>query len=64
MLTVSSIGVTYQINVYPDTQHAFHNDTGQRYNEEQALAAWQDVLAWFDQHLTDAMAPPAATPEG
>ena len=44
-------GVTFQINVYPDTQHAFHNDTGQRYNEEQATAAWNDALAWFDQHL-------------
>lgn len=58
-------GVTYQINVYPDTQHAFHNDTGQRYNEEQALAAWEDALAWFDQHLTgEETATPGATPEG
>ena len=31
-------GVTFQINIYPDTQHAFHNDTGPRWNEEQALA--------------------------
>lgn len=55
-------GVTYQINVYPDTQHAFHNDTGQRYNEEQAIAAWQDTLAWFDQYLSGDMATPGATP--
>lgn len=57
-------GVTYEIKVYPDTQHAFHNDTGQRYNEEQALAAWQDMLAWFDQYLTADSATPMATPEG
>jgi carboxymethylenebutenolidase len=57
-------GVTHQINVYPDTQHAFHNDTGQRYNEEQALAAWQDTLDWFSQHLTGDSATPMATPEG
>ncbi len=44
-------GVTFQINVYPGTQHAFNNDTGPRYNEEQALAAWQDSLDWFAQHL-------------
>ena len=44
-------GVTFQINVYPDTQHAFHNDTGPRHNPEQAHAAWQDTLAWFAQHI-------------
>jgi carboxymethylenebutenolidase len=44
-------GTTYQINVYPDTQHAFHNDTGQRYDEEQAVAAWSDTLGWFAQYL-------------
>lgn len=44
-------GVTHQINVYPDSQHAFHNDTGQRYSETAALAAWGDTLAWFEQYL-------------
>jgi carboxymethylenebutenolidase len=57
-------GVTYQINVYPDTQHAFNNDTSPRYNEEQALAAWQDTLDWFSQYLTADSATPMATPEG
>ena len=47
-------GVTFQINIYPDTGHAFHNDTGQRYNEEQALAAWQDTVAWFEQYVKNA----------
>lgn len=55
-------GVTFQINVYPDTQHAFHNDTGQRYNEEQAAAAWNDMLAWFGQHLVSDTATPTASP--
>jgi carboxymethylenebutenolidase len=45
-------GVTYQINVYPGVEHAFHNDTGERYNEEQALEAWGDMLAWFEQHAS------------
>ncbi len=44
-------GGTFEIKVYPGTQHAFHNDTGQRYNEEQALAAWNDTLAWFQTHV-------------
>lgn len=57
-------GVTYEIKVYPDTQHAFHNDTGQRYNEEQALVAWQDTLDWFSQYLAAGGPTPEATPEG
>jgi carboxymethylenebutenolidase len=44
-------GVTHQINVYPGVNHAFHNDTGQRYVEAQATQAWQDTLAWFEQYL-------------
>lgn len=44
-------GITYQLNVYPGVNHAFHNDTGGRYVEEQATQAWQDTLAWFETHL-------------
>ena len=44
-------GKTYQMKVYPGVNHAFHNDTGERYVEEQATQAWQDTLAWFEQHL-------------
>lgn len=43
-------GVTYEIKIYPNTQHAFHNDTSARWNEEQSLAAWNDTLAWFEQY--------------
>jgi carboxymethylenebutenolidase len=44
-------GVTFQINIYPGVGHAFHNDTGERYLEEQATQAWQDTLAWFAEHI-------------
>ncbi|MFN8456889.1 MAG: dienelactone hydrolase family protein [Anaerolineae bacterium] len=44
-------GITYQMKVYPGVNHAFHNDTGERYNQEQATQAWQDTLAWFEQHV-------------
>jgi len=43
--------VTYQFNVYPGVNHAFHNDTGQRYVEAQATQAWLDTLAWFKTYL-------------
>lgn len=48
---LTDANVTFQINVYPDTEHAFHNDTGPRYNEEQAIAAWEDTLAWLGEHV-------------
>lgn len=48
---LGAAGTTFQINVYPGTEHAFHNDTGPRYNEEQALVAWQDSLDWFAQYV-------------
>jgi carboxymethylenebutenolidase len=43
--------VTHQLTVYPGVDHAFHNDTGERYNEAQATAAWNDTLAWFGRHV-------------
>jgi carboxymethylenebutenolidase len=44
-------GKTYQMKVYPGVNHAFHNDTGERYDETQATQAWQDTLDWFAQHV-------------
>ncbi len=48
---LTDAGITFQFNIYPNTQHAFHNDTGQRYNEEAALQAWSDTVAWFAEHV-------------
>jgi len=31
--------------------HAFHNDTGPRYNAEQAEAAWVATIEWFRKYL-------------
>jgi len=44
-------GATFRMNVYPGVNHAFHNDTGERYVEAQATQAWMDTLAWFEEHL-------------
>lgn len=43
--------VRHELKVYPGVDHAFHNDTGERYNEAQATAAWNDTLAWFRQYV-------------
>jgi dienelactone hydrolase len=31
--------------------HAFHNDTGTRFNSDQARRAWVDAIEWFRTHL-------------
>jgi carboxymethylenebutenolidase len=48
---LTAANVTHKFNIYPGTMHAFHNDTGNAYNQEQALAAWRDTVAWFKQYL-------------
>jgi carboxymethylenebutenolidase len=32
--------------------HAFHNDTGTRYNPEQAQRAWVATIEWFRKYLS------------
>lgn len=44
-------GKTLKQVSYPGVDHAFHNDTGQRYNAKAAQAAWAETLAWFEQYL-------------
>jgi carboxymethylenebutenolidase len=43
--------LTHEIRTFPGTGHAFFNDTGQRYNAEQASAAYRAVLDWFGRYL-------------
>lgn len=44
-------GVTFDVVVYPGVNHAFFNDTGERYHEVSARDAWQRTLAWFEKYL-------------
>ena len=41
----------YEKIIYPDADHAFHNDTSSRYNAEAARDAWARTLAWFEQYV-------------
>lgn len=44
--------ITYELYMYPGTQHAFHNDTApSRYNEEAARLAWQRTMDFFNKYL-------------
>lgn len=44
-------GKTFEKVIYPNTDHAFHNDTGPRYAPEAAQDAWRRTIAWFDRYL-------------
>jgi carboxymethylenebutenolidase len=45
-------GVPYSLNMYPGTQHGFHNDSsGARYNEAAAKLAWSRTIDFFDTYL-------------
>ena len=48
---LAATDVRHQLTVYPGVDHAFHNDTGQRYVEAQATTAWNDTLAWFTKYV-------------
>jgi carboxymethylenebutenolidase len=41
----------YEKVIYPNADHAFHNDTSTRYNPEAAVDAWQRTLDWFGEYV-------------
>jgi carboxymethylenebutenolidase len=44
-------GVRYEMHMYPNTNHGFHNDTTPRYDEAAAKLAWQRTLDFFNKHV-------------
>jgi carboxymethylenebutenolidase len=47
-------GARYEIQVYPGTQHGFHNNSTPRYNEAAAKLAWDRTIAFFKKNLSTA----------
>ena len=44
--------VPYSLNMYPGTQHGFHNDsTAGRYDAAAAQLAWHRTIDFFDAYL-------------
>jgi len=41
----------YEKMIYPNADHAFHNDTGPRFHAGSAKDAWERTLAWFDKYV-------------
>ena len=48
---LKQVGVDYTMIMYPGTQHGFHNDSTARFDEANAVLAWQKTLAFFNKHL-------------
>ena len=49
---LDAVGVPYSLNMYPGTQHGFHNDaSAARYNEPAAKLAWSRTMDFFDSYL-------------
>ena len=44
-------GARYEIQMYPGTQHGFHNNSTPRYNEAAAKLAWDRTVAFFTKNL-------------
>ncbi len=44
-------GVRYEMFIYPNANHGFHNDTTPRYDEAAAKLAWSRTMAFLDKNL-------------
>ncbi len=44
-------GLVFELVTEPDANHAFFNDTGDRYNPTAAGDAWRRVQDWFTKHV-------------
>jgi carboxymethylenebutenolidase len=50
---LDAAGVDYTMYMYEGVNHAFHNDTGGRYDAAAAELAWQRTIAFLNEHLRD-----------
>jgi carboxymethylenebutenolidase len=49
---LDAAGVKYELHMYDNVNHAFHNDTSaERYNADAAKLAWQRTIAFFKANL-------------
>ena len=49
---LDAAGIPYTIKIYPDVEHAFHNDTSPaRYSADAAKDAWSRTLTFFAERL-------------
>lgn len=49
---LKAVNAPYQMFMYKNAKHGFHNDSTGRYDKENAELAWQRTVAFFDKHLS------------
>jgi carboxymethylenebutenolidase len=50
---LKELGKSAEMHIYPGVDHGFFNDTREVYNEAAAKDAWQRVLGFFREHLSE-----------
>ncbi|HEV7866079.1 MAG TPA: dienelactone hydrolase family protein, partial [Chthoniobacteraceae bacterium] len=53
-------GARYEMHMYPNTQHGFHNDTTPRYDPAAAKLSWQRTVDFFNTNVRGEPAKPRA----
>jgi len=48
---LKAAGVSYQMHIYPGTQHGFHNNSTPRHHEASATLAWERTVGFFRTNL-------------
>jgi carboxymethylenebutenolidase len=48
---LADAGKTYEMKVFEGANHAFFNDTGERFDPKAAEEAWSYTLDWFKEYL-------------
>jgi carboxymethylenebutenolidase len=48
---LEAAGATFEMHMYPGTNHGFNNDTTPRFDEAAAKLAWQRTVDFFNKHL-------------
>ncbi|WP_428325423.1 dienelactone hydrolase family protein [Nitrosopumilus sp.] len=48
---LNEVGITNDIHIYPDVDHAFANPSGERYAPEATMDAWQKTIEFFEENL-------------
>jgi carboxymethylenebutenolidase len=48
---LKAAGKRFAVHVYPNVNHAFNNDTGNRYDKPAADLAWSRSIAFFKENL-------------
>jgi carboxymethylenebutenolidase len=48
---LKAAGKRFTVDIYPNVNHAFNNDTGRSYDKAAADLAWGRTIAFFSEHL-------------